>query len=281
MFTFIIFPFSLLNLFHCHFLVLMFKHPFHLVTPSPWPIITRISLLVFISGFLIFLGSGTPSCLIIGFICLFLCSCSWLSNIIVEGRLLGCHTLTVRHSLRLGFLLFLLSEVFLFFAFFWAYLHSSLSPSVELSSAWPPVGITPIPCSAIPLLNTFILLFSGLLLTWSHSCLLSYDYLTSISLLGLAVSIGFVFRILQLHEYHSASFCISDSVYGSCFYIATGLHGLHVLFGSIFLVVSGVRLFLGHFTPTNHLGFYFSAWYWHFVDVIWLLLFAIMYCWGS
>jgi len=257
------------------------KHPFHLVTPSPWPIITSFSLLIFISGFLITLGSGSLSCLVLGFTSLLLCSWSWLCNIIFEGRFLGCHTLSVRHSLRIGFLLFLISEVFLFFAFFWAYLHSSLSPCVEVGSVWPPVGITPITYTAIPLLNTFILLFSGLLLTWSHSCLLSSYNLSSITLLGLAVSLGFVFGVLQLVEYHSASFCISDSVYGSCFYIATGLHGLHVFFGAIFLGVSGLRLHLGHFTSSNHLGFCFSAWYWHFVDVIWLLLFAIMYCWGS
>ena len=256
----------------------MYKQPFHLVSPSPWPIITSASLLVFISGFLITIAFGTSSCLILGFARLMLCSSSWFFNIIVEGRLLGCHTLAVSSSLRLGFLLFLISEVFLFLAFFWAYLHSSLSPSVELGSQWPPVGITPIPCGTIPLLNTFVLLFSGLLLTWSHSCLLNSDYHSSISLLGLALSLGLVFGVLQLFEYHSASFCISDSVYGSCFYIATGLHGLHVLFGSIFLGVSAIRMYLCHFIPSNHLGFYFSAWYWHFVDVIWLMLFAIMYC---
>jgi len=259
----------------------MNKHPFHLVSPSPWPIIRSISLLVFISGFLILLRTGSYTCLILGSACLLLCCFSWFANIIIEGRLLGCHTLTVRHSLRLGFLLFLVSEVFLFFAFFWAYLHSSLSPAVELGSLWPPVGISPIPYSSIPLLNTFILLFSGLLLTWSHSSLLSSDYHNSLTLLGLSVSLGLFFGVLQLVEYHSASFCISDSVYGSCFYIATGLHGLHVLFGSLFLLVSALRLNLGHFTPTAHLGYYFSAWYWHFVDVIWLLLFALMYCWGS
>lgn len=259
----------------------MTKHPYHLVSPSPWPILTSFSLLVFISGLLFYLGSGSLSCLFLGFACLLLCSCSWFINIIIEGRLLGCHTLSVSFSLRLGFLLFLVSEVFLFLSFFWAYLHASLSPSVELGSTWPPVGITPIPYSTIPLLNTFVLLFSGLLLTFSHSCLLYSDNNCSFYLLCLAGSLGLVFGVLQLVEYHLASFCISDSVYGSSFYIATGLHGLHVLFGTLFLCVSAFRLYLGHFTPNSHLGFYFSAWYWHFVDVIWLLLFAIMYCWGS
>jgi len=259
----------------------MFKHPFHIVSPSPWPILTSLSLLLCITGFLFFLGSNSQVCLILGISCLFFCCWSWFANIIVEGRLLGFHSLIVRNSLRLGFLLFLVSEVFLFFAFFWAYLHSSLSPCVELGSQWPPVGITPVPCSTIPLLNTFLLLFSGLLLTWSHSCLLYSSPSSSLPLLGLAIALGFVFGILQVVEYHFASFCISDSVFGSTFYIATGLHGLHVLFGTFFLCTSACRLYLGHFSPTNHLGFYFSAWYWHFVDVIWLLLFAIMYCWGS
>jgi len=259
----------------------MAKHPFHLVSPSPWPIMTSFSLLVFISGFLVSLGSGTLTILILGFTCLLFCSCSWFFNIIVEGSYIGCHTTSVSHSLTIGFLLFLISEVFLFFAFFWAYLHSSLSPCVELGSVWPPVGITSIPYHAIPLLNTFILLFSGLILTWSHSCLLYNDNLPSLSLLTLTMSLGIVFGVLQLIEYYSASYCISDSVYGSCFYMSTGLHGLHVLFGTFFLAVSALRLYLGHFSSTNHLGFYFSAWYWHFVDVIWLLLFTIMYCWGS
>jgi len=257
---------------------LVTKQPFHLVSPSPWPLLTSISLLILISGFLISLGSGSFSLLILGSASVLSCCYSWFSNIIVEGRLHGCHTLIVGHSLRLGFLLFLVSEVFLFFAFFWAYLHSSLSPSVELGRVWPPAGITPIPYSSIPLLNTFILLFSGLLLTWSHSSLLSSDTHSSLILLSLTIVLGLAFGCLQLYEFRSASFCISDSVYGARFYIVTGLHGLHVCCGTFFLFTTASRLFFGHFSASSHLGFYFSAWYWHFVDVIWLLLFAIVYC---
>merc|ERR1712002_694933 len=244
------------------------KHPFHLVSSSPWPFLSSMSLLLLLSGFLFFLGSGSLSCLVLGIACSLLCFFSWSSNIIIEGTHLGLHTRLVSRGLRIGFLLFLTSEVFLFVTFFWAYLHSSLSPSVELGSTWPPVGITPITYSSIPLLNTILLLCSGLTVTWAHSCLLYSDLLSSTLLLCLTIALGLIFTGFQIFEYHSSSFCISDSVYGSRFYMGTGLHGLHVFFGSFFLLVSLYRLYVGHFTSSVHYGFLFSAWYWHFVDVI-------------
>jgi len=257
------------------------KHPFHLVSSSPWPFLLSLSLQLLLTGFLFFLGSGTLSCLVLGLVSTLLCCFSWCKDIIIEGTHLGLHTSIVTRGLSIGFLLFLTSEVFLFGSFFWAYLHSSLSPSVELGSFWPPTGITPVSYSAIPLLNTILLLCSGMTVTWAHSCLLHSDLQTSILLLCLTISLGLIFGGFQILEYYSSSFCISDSVYGSCFYMSTGLHGLHVFFGALFLLVSLSRLYIGHFTSTFHYCFLFSTWYWHFVDVIWLLLFGIFYIWGS
>jgi len=244
------------------------KHPYHLVSASPWPLLSSNSLLLLVTGFLFFLGSGTLSCLVLGFASTVLCCFSWCKDIIFEGTHLGLHTSTVTRGLCIGFLLFLTSEVFLFVAFFWAYLHSSLSPSVELGSFWPPAGITPISYSSIPLLNTILLLCSGLTVTWAHSCLQHSDLHSSFLLLCLTIAFGLIFGGLQIFEYHSSSFCISDSVYGSRFYMATGLHGLHVFFGALFLLVSLCRVYVGHFSAQVHYGFLFSAWYWHFVDVI-------------
>lgn len=178
-------------------------------------------------------------------------------------------------------MLFIVSEIFFFLGFFWAYLHCSLSPNVELGSTWPPPGVTPIYPLSLPLLNTVILLSSGMTLTYSHSSLLASSLRASVLSLLLTIQLGLFFSALQAFEYYCCRFCISDSAYGSCFFLATGFHGLHVLFGVFFLTVSLVRLTRLHFSPGRHLGYLFAAWYWHFVDVIWLLLFLIIYIWGS
>jgi len=166
---------------------------------------------------------------------------------------------------------------FFFLGFFWAYLHCSLSPNVELGSSWPPLGITPLDAYTLPLLNTILLLSSGAVVTWSHSALLQGIVSRCVQPLGLSIFLGFFFLMLQGVEYFHCSFCISDSSYGSCFFLATGFHGLHVLLGSLFLLFCFSRLLLGHFSPKRHLGLAFAIWYWHFVDVVWLLLFFLIY----
>jgi len=259
----------------------MYLHPFHVVSPSPWPLASALSSLTLASGFLFSLHSMNSAPIVIGIFCLLLCTWFWVKNIILEGTILGFHTAAVCRSLRIGFLLFIASEVFLFFCFFWAYLHFALSPAIEVGSIWPPAGITPIPYANVPLLNTCILLFSGLLLTWSHSCLLSNSSYSCQLLLSLTILMGCFFGLLQMFEFHASPFCISDSSYGSSFFILTGLHGLHVFAGSVFLVVIFCRLVQGHFHSSSHDGFILAAWYWHFVDVVWLLLFFVLYIWGS
>ena len=259
----------------------MTKHPFHLVSPSPWPLLVSFSALLFVSG-LIFAFSGSGSLLLKLGLALILTSASlWWSSIIFEATILGCHTLRVQSSLRIGIVLFIISEIMLFVCFFWAYLHCSLSPNVELGSLWPPIGIVPICPWYVPLLNTVILLVSGCLITWSLSLLKSsYIWESSCSLFG-TILLGGAFQLLQIWEYYRSSYTISDSTFGCCFYLATGLHGLHVFFGFLFLLISLVRMVLNHFSASRHLGFEFACWYWHFVDFVWLLLFFVIYCWGG
>jgi len=174
----------------------------------------------------------------------------------------------VQSGLRLGMCLFIISEVSFFFAFFWAYMHRSLSPAVEIGSLWPPLGISSLDPFTIPLLNTFLLLSSGATVTWSHSSLVSASPFTSALALVLTIFLGFSFGFLQGIEYFYCSFTISDGVFGSCFFLATGFHGAHVLLGSLFLAICLFRLLYLHFTPSRHLGFEFAIWYWHFVDVV-------------
>jgi len=184
----------------------------------------------------------------------------------------------VQVGLRLGFLLFILSEVALFFRLFWAYFHSSLSPAIELGSSWPPCGIVPITPLYLPLVNTFVLLTSSATLTCAHLQLIAWDLRSCVLSFTLTLCLGTYFLILQGIEYFNSTFTLADSVFGSCFFLLTGFHGFHVLLGTIFLIVMFFRLLALHFTSTRHLGFVFSIWYWHFVDVVWLFVYLIVYC---
>jgi len=259
----------------------MSRHPFHLVTPSPWPLLASFSAFLLAFGLpLSWSGRGSVLfCLGICYLCLV--SARWWACVIRESTFLGFHTKRVQLGLRLGMGLFIVSEVFFFVGFFWAYLHCSLSPCVELGSAWPPLGLCSLDAFSLPLLNTIVLLTSGATVTWSHSSLKHSLFRSSAFSLGLTILLGLFFTLLQGTEYHFSSFCISDGAYGSCFYLATGFHGLHVIVGTLFLAVMLFRLCLIHFTQYRHLGFEFACWYWHFVDVVWILLYSIIYIWGA
>jgi len=259
----------------------MSKHPFHLVSPSAWPILASLSSLLFTSGLVLSWSNRGSGLLVAGTLCLLLVSSLWWASVSWEATILGLHTLRVQSGLRLGMFLFIVSEVFFFVSFFWAYLHCSLSPNIELGSLWPPAGLSSLDAFSIPLLNTFVLLTSGATVTWSHSSLQSGLISSCFSSLCFTILLGVCFSLLQGYEYRYCSFCISDSAYGSCFYLSTGFHGLHVLIGTLFLFISLVRVFLLHYTPIRHIGFEFACWYWHFVDVVWILLFLVVYVWGS
>jgi len=205
----------------------------------------------------------------------------WWRDVVREATYQGHHTVAVARGLRYGMLLFILSEVMFFVAFFWAFFHASLAPAVGLGAVWPPVGIQVLDPWGLPALNTAILLTSGASVTWAHHALVAGYRQSAVAALVVTVALAAVFTAVQGFEYVEAPFSISDGVYGSTFYMATGFHGFHVLVGTLFLAVCLVRARWGHFTPRHHVGFEAAAWYWHFVDVVWLILFVAIYWWGG
>lgn len=205
----------------------------------------------------------------------------WWRDVIREATYQGWHTLVVQKGLRMGVLLFILSEVMFFVSFFWGFFHAALAPTVELGSVWPPVGIQALNAFEVPLLNTAILLSSGATVTWSHHAIVSGNRKDTIVGLVLTVVLGIIFTALQALEYYEATFTIADSVYGTTFYVATGFHGLHVIIGTTFLAVMLVRIINHHMTKHHHLGYEAAILYWHFVDVVWVFLFISIYWWGG
>nr|ARH53797.1 cytochrome c oxidase subunit 3 [Curculio elephas] len=257
------------------------NHPFHLVDKSPWPLLGSLSMFSFMMGLIKWFHLHNNNLLYLSMFTSILVMYQWWRDIVRESTFQGKHTIKVTLGLRLGMMLFITSEVFFFIAFFWAFFHASLSPSVELGMNWPPKGITTFNPLEIPLLNTLILLSSGLSITWTHHSIMENNYTQSFQSLSLTILLGFYFSLLQMYEYNEAPFTISDSIYGSTFFMTTGLHGIHVIIGSSFLLVCLIRLYKNHFSSTHHFGFEAAAWYWHFVDVVWLFLYISMYWWGS
>jgi len=258
------------------------KHTYHIVTPSPWPISGAAGALsLTIGGVLYFhnfkLGG---SMVLLGLLIILLVMYVWWRDTQREGTWLGSHTLFVRNGLKIGIILFILSEILFFSAFFWAFFHSSLAPTVQIGSTWPPKGIIPLDPYGVPLLNTLILLLSGITLTFAHHALRMNEVFYQIIGLWITIILAVEFTIYQGMEYINAPFSISDGVYGATFFMSTGFHGFHVIIGTILLIVCSIRMFLGHFTPTHHVGYEIAIWYWHFVDGVWLFLFIVVYCWG-
>ena len=259
------------------------KHPFHLVDPSPWPLTGAIAAWATTTGGVMYMHAyqGGGYLLTLGFITLLYTMFVWWRDVIGEATFQGHHTRAVQDGLRWGMILFIVSEVMFFFAFFWAFFHASLAPSIELGGVWPPAGIQVLNPWEIPLVNTLILLTSGASVTWAHHAILAGWRQQAIWSLVVTVILAIIFTGLQGFEYMEAPFSISDSVYGSTFFMATGFHGFHVFIGTIFLTVCLGRLLNFHFTRTHHFGFEAAAWYWHFVDVVWLFLFVSIYWWGG
>lgn len=261
----------------------MKRHQFHLVDSSTWPFVCSLGLSNLLLGLIFFMQQVNFSgfFVLLSIFILIVSMFSWWRDVIREGTYLGDHTKIVQKGIRMGFILFLVSELMVFFALFWAFFHYSLSVSVELGGVWPPVNIVALSAYGIPLYNTMLLLWSGFSLTCAHISMHISKKETVLSFLGFAILLGLFFILLQGFEYFTAPFNISDSVYGSIFFGLTGLHGLHVIIGVIFLSVCYYRIYLGQFTGKQYLGFDFAAWYWHFVDVIWIFVFLFVYIWGG
>nr|YP_009917576.1 cytochrome c oxidase subunit III [Manayunkia occidentalis]QLM00895.1 cytochrome c oxidase subunit 3 [Manayunkia occidentalis] len=259
----------------------MIRQPFHLVELSPWPLTSGIAALFLTGGFVTWFNGYSFIILLFAFCLLILSMLQWWRDVIRESTFLGFHTSNVVKGLRWGMIFFISSEVLFFFSFFWAFFHSSLAPSPEIGCSWPPSGISPLNPFSVPLLNTAVLLASGVTVTWAHHSMIEGNLTNTLQGLTITVSLGAYFTFLQAQEYLDASFSISDSVYGATFFVATGFHGLHVLIGSTFLFVCLFRVFDNHFASNHHFGFEAAAWYWHFVDIVWIFLFMCIYWWGS
>ncbi|GAB2303076.1 cytochrome c oxidase subunit 3 [Dionaea muscipula] len=259
------------------------RHSYHLVDPSPWPISGSLGALATTVGGVMYMHSfqGGATLLSLGLVFLLYTMFVWWRDVLRESTLEGHHTKVVQLGLRYGFLLFIVSEVMFFFALFWASSHSSLAPTVEIGGIWPPKGIGVLDPREIPFLNTLILLSSGASVTWAHHAILAGKEKRAVYALVATVLLALVFTGFQGMEYYQAPFTISDSIYGSTFFLATGFHGFHVIIGTLFLIICGIRQYIGHLTKEHHVGFEAAAWYWHFVDVVWLFLFVSIYWWGG
>jgi cytochrome c oxidase subunit 3 len=270
-------------------------HDYHLVDPSPWPLVGAFSAMTMMTGLLFVLHNKPFGKFLfpVGLLLVLFTMFVWWRDVIKEGLFGGHHTSLVRHGLRVGMALFILSEIMFFFAFFWSFFKASLMPELTFTGThifdlsgtvakgvWPPEGIQTFDPWDIPLINTLILLLSGTTVTWAHYALLHKDRKNLIRGLAITVLLGMSFTALQVYEYHHATFAFKGGIYPSNFYMATGFHGAHVLIGTIFLAICLIRAVRGTLSPEGHLGFEFAAWYWHFVDVVWLFLFAFIYVWG-
>ena len=256
-------------------------HPYHMVDPSPWPAFGALGAGTLALGTVLFMHDVTTIVMIIGLLLVLLTMALWWRDVIREATFQGHHTAVVQIGLRYGMILFIASEVMFFAAFFWAFFNASLYPTEAIAFTWPPPGIEVLPAFGVPFLNTMILLLSGCTVTWAHHALLEGDQRNLVNGLILTVVLGVLFTSLQAYEYVHAAFGFRDGIYPSTFYMATGFHGFHVIIGTTFLTVCLVRAIKGHFKPDHHFGFEAAAWYWHFVDVVWLFLFSCIYLWGS
>ena len=272
------------------------KHDYHLVNPSSWPLIGSIAAVALALGLVTWmkglfgLPKGTWWLLALGGAGVLITMAGWWVQVVKEANG-GDHTPVVSIGLRYGMILFIVSEVMFFVAWFWIFFEMALfhhartlSPIDDVRTAWatwPPKGVEVVPPFELPLVNTLTLLTSGTTVTWAHHALQTGNRREAKIGLLLTILLGATFTCVQAWEYAHAPFAFSNSIYGATFFMATGFHGAHVLIGTIFLIVCLVRANAGQFTPQQHLGFEFAAWYWHFVDVVWLFLFSCIYVWGS
>ncbi|MDG2204958.1 MAG: cytochrome c oxidase subunit 3 [Alphaproteobacteria bacterium] len=256
------------------------KHPYHLVDPSPWPFIGSMSAFIMAIGAVLYMHGEVSWVLILGFVGVLGTMAGWFWQVIKEAEYQGFHNPVVQVGMRYGMALFIASEVMFFVAWFWAYFNAALFPTIQIEGKWPPPGVQTFDTWDLPFLNTLILLTSGITVTWAHHALREGNRKHFIQGLLLTIFLGICFTCVQAFEYSHAAFGFREGIYPSTFYMATGFHGFHVLVGTIFLIVCFFRARAGHFKADHHFGFEAAAWYWHFVDVVWLFLFVSIYWWG-
>jgi len=258
----------------------MFTRPFIAVQTSFWPILVSFVLFSVMGNTVLWINLKVSLLSVLfPLLVLVLMAFMWWKDVMRE-RLIGYHTHKLEVSLRIGMLLFILSEVFFFVSFFWAFYDASLSPTIEIGLSWPPKGIIPLSVYSVPLLNTVILLTRGITVTWAHHSIMNNFFNKSVVSLAATVGLGAYFMLIQYVEYREARFAMADGVYGSTFFMATGFHGFHVTVGALFLSYVLVALLRGQILYNHHFAFEAAAWYWHFVDVVWLFLFINIYWWG-
>lgn len=263
-------------------------HPYHLVRPSVWPLASSFAGGLLAVGAVMFMHDvkfmginvGLKG-LIAGLLSVLICMFFWWKDIVDESVVEKVHNAITEIGLRYGMALFIASEVMFFVAFFWAFFDMSLFPREAVGFVWPPENIEVINAFSLPFLMTVILLLSGCAVTWAHHAVLEGDNESLVRGLKWTVILGVIFLGFQVYEYGHVAFGFTDGIYASTFYMATGFHGFHVFVGTVFLYICYLRAKKGHFTPEKHFGFEAAAWYWHFVDVVWLFLFVAVYIWGG
>nr|APF47526.1 cytochrome c oxidase subunit III [Diolcogaster sp. SNS-2016] len=258
-------------------MMMKFNHPFHLVTISPWPLTCSLSLLIFMNGTILFFNEYNFYLMNFGMFLIMLNLFQWWRDIIRESTYQGNHTIKVMKGMKNGMILFIISEIMFFLSLFWTYFHMYLSPSIEIGSNWFPLNLIIFNPYNIPLLNTMILLSSGMTITFCHYSILESKFLKSLLSMLSTIILGMIFSYFQYKEYNESFFSINDSVFGSIFFMLTGFHGMHVLIGTMFNFIIFIRLLNKHFSMYHLFGFEASSWYWHFVDLIWLFLYIILY----
>jgi cytochrome c oxidase subunit 3 len=257
------------------------KHPYHLLKPSPWPLVIAIAAGSMMVGAILLMHDGFPWLFIAGFIGVVSTMAVWWRDVIHESVIEKAHSAVVKIGLRYGMSLFIASEVMFFVAFFWAFFSQSLFPNAGINGVWPPPGITPVDPFHFPFLMTMVLLLSGTTVTWAHHAIREGHMEEVKKALWFTVGLGVFFSLCQLYEYTHAEFGFRQTIFASTFFMATGFHGFHVLVGTIFLAVCLWRTCQHQFSASSHFGFEAAAWYWHFVDVVWLFLFIAVYFWGG
>ena len=261
------------------------EHDYHILAPSIWPFLGALSGFTMLGGAVLWFHHITPWVCVLGAAGVIYTMINWWTDVVREAQT-GDHTPVVRIGLRMGFILFIMSEVMFFSAWFWNFFGHALYPidgtwAIPWVGGWPPKGVVTFNPWDLPLINTLVLLLSGVTVTWAHHSLIEDDRKGLITGLTATVCLGALFTTFQAYEYIHAPFLFAGNIYGASFFMATGFHGLHVIIGTIFLAVCLLRATKGHFTPDHHIGFEMAAWYWHFVDVVWLFLFSGVYIWGS